>query len=52
MRSMEKYSPGDDSAVMTREQVRAIDSWAINTLGIPGGADGKCRAELCRVNRR
>ena len=33
---MEKYLPGDDSSVMTRDQVRAIDSWAINTLGIPG----------------
>jgi len=33
---MEKYLPGDDSIVMTREQVRAFDRWAINTLGIPG----------------
>lgn len=33
---MEKYSPGDESAIMTRDQVRAIDAWAINTLGIPG----------------
>ena len=33
---MEKYLPGDDSAVMTRDEVRAIDSWAINTLGIAG----------------
>jgi len=33
---MEKYSPDKKCIVMTREQVRAFDSWAINTLGIPG----------------
>jgi hydroxyethylthiazole kinase-like uncharacterized protein yjeF len=33
---MEKYSPDKNYPVMTRDQVRAIDSWAINTLGIPG----------------
>ena len=33
---MEKYLPGADCIVMTREQVRAFDQWAINTLGIPG----------------
>jgi len=33
---MEKYSPDKKSIVMTKEQVRAVDSWAINTLGIPG----------------
>jgi len=33
---MEKYSPEKKCVVMTREQVRAVDAWAINTLGIPG----------------
>jgi hydroxyethylthiazole kinase-like uncharacterized protein yjeF len=33
---MEKYSPGKDCVVMSRDEVRAFDSWAINTLGIPG----------------
>lgn len=33
---MEKYLPDADCIVMTREQVRAFDQWAINTLGIPG----------------
>lgn len=33
---MEKYSPDKKNIVMTREQVRAFDTWAINTLGIPG----------------
>jgi len=33
---MEKYSPDKKCVVMTRDEVRAIDRWAINTLGIPG----------------
>jgi hydroxyethylthiazole kinase-like uncharacterized protein yjeF len=33
---MEKYSPNEKSVVMSRDEVRAIDAWAINTLGIPG----------------
>ena len=33
---MEKYSSDKKFVVMSREQVRAFDSWAINTLGIPG----------------
>lgn len=33
---MKKYSPDKDCVVMTRDEVRAFDSWAINTLGIPG----------------
>jgi len=33
---MEKYSPDKDCVVMTRDEVRAFDSFAINTLGIPG----------------
>ena len=33
---MERYSPDKKYTLMTKEQVRAVDSWAINTLGIPG----------------
>jgi len=33
---MERYSPDNKCVVMTRDEVRAFDSWAINTLGIPG----------------
>lgn len=33
---MEKYSPDKHSLVMTREQVRAFDFWAINELGMAG----------------
>jgi hydroxyethylthiazole kinase-like uncharacterized protein yjeF len=33
---MEKYSPDKECIVMSRAQVRAFDSFAINTLGIPG----------------
>ena len=33
---MEKYSLGKKFVVMSRDEVRAFDSWAINTLGIPG----------------
>jgi NAD(P)H-hydrate epimerase len=33
---MEKFSHDKKFRVMTREQVRAVDDWAINTLGIPG----------------
>jgi NAD(P)H-hydrate epimerase len=33
---MERYSPHEKTVVMTREQVRAVDAWAINELGIPG----------------
>jgi hydroxyethylthiazole kinase-like uncharacterized protein yjeF len=33
---MEKYSPDKKCIVMTRDEVRAFDSWAINTLKIPG----------------
>ena len=33
---MEKYSPNKETIVMTRDQVRAFDRWAINTAGIPG----------------
>jgi NAD(P)H-hydrate epimerase len=33
---MERYLPGKKCAVMSRDEVRAFDSWAINTLGVPG----------------
>jgi hydroxyethylthiazole kinase-like uncharacterized protein yjeF len=33
---MEKYSKDKKSKLMTKDQVRAVDSWAINELGIPG----------------
>ena len=33
---MERYSPDKKCVVMTRDEVRAFDAWAINTLGIPG----------------
>lgn len=33
---MEKYSPDKKCVVMTRDEVRAFDAWAINSLGIPG----------------
>jgi hydroxyethylthiazole kinase-like uncharacterized protein yjeF len=33
---MEKYSPEKKCVVMTRDQARTFDAWAINTLGIPG----------------
>ena len=33
---MERYSADKECVVMTRDEVRAFDSWAINTLGVPG----------------
>ena len=33
---MKKYSPDKKCIVMSRDEVRAFDSWAINTLGVPG----------------
>jgi hydroxyethylthiazole kinase-like uncharacterized protein yjeF len=33
---MQRYLPGKKCVVMSRDEVRAVDSWAINTLGIPG----------------
>lgn len=35
---MERYKPDKKCTVMTRDEVRAFDAWAINTLGIPGVA--------------
>jgi NAD(P)H-hydrate epimerase len=33
---MDKYSPDKKCLVMSRDEVRAVDNWAIDTLGIPG----------------
>jgi len=33
---MEKYSPDKKCVLMTKNEIRAVDSWAINTIGIPG----------------
>jgi NAD(P)H-hydrate epimerase len=33
---MKKYLPDGKCVVMSRDEVRAFDSWAINELGIPG----------------
>jgi len=33
---MKKYLPDEENIVMSREQVRAFDAWAINELGIDG----------------
>ncbi|MHC4623201.1 MAG: NAD(P)H-hydrate epimerase [Planctomycetota bacterium] len=49
---MEKYLPGDKCIVMSRAEVRAIDSWAINEVGVPGVVlmenAGRSCAELIR----
>jgi NAD(P)H-hydrate epimerase len=51
---MEKYSPDKNCKLMTKDQVRAIDSWAINELGIPGVVlmenAGRSCAELIKEN--
>lgn len=50
--AMEKYQPGQNCVVMTRGQVRAVDAWAINEVGIPGVVlmenAGRSCAELIR----
>lgn len=52
---MEKYSPDKKCVLMTKDQVRAVDSWAIHTLGIPGVVlmenAGRSCAELIKVCR-
>lgn len=49
---MERYSPDKKFVVMTRQQVRAFDAWAIDTLGIPGAVlmenAGRSCAELIK----
>ena len=32
---MKKYRPGEKCLLMSRDQARAFDAWAINELGIP-----------------
>ena len=34
--TMERYTPDKKCTLMSKDQVRAVDSWAINTLGVPG----------------
>jgi len=49
---MEKYQPDKECVVMTRQQVREFDSWAINELGIGGAVlmenAGRSCAELIK----
>lgn len=33
---MKKYTPGEKCVVMSRDEVRSFDAWAINTLGVQG----------------
>lgn len=33
---MEKYVPNKKTAVLSRDEVRSFDQWAINKLGVPG----------------
>jgi len=33
---MKKYLPNEKNIVMSRDEVRAFDSWAINEVGLPG----------------
>jgi hydroxyethylthiazole kinase-like uncharacterized protein yjeF len=53
---MEKYLPNKKNVVMSREQVRAFDRWAINTLGIAGVVlmenAGRSCAELIKEKLR
>ena len=47
---MKQYTPGEKCLVMTRDQVRGFDAWAINELKIPGAVlmenAGRSCAEL------
>lgn len=49
---MEKYSSDKKYKIMTREEARAFDFWAINTIGVPGVVlmenAGRSCAELIR----
>jgi len=49
---MEKYSPNKKHLLMSRDEVRAFDSWAINTAGVTGVVlmenAGRSCAELIR----
>lgn len=49
---MQTYWPDKNCLVMSRDEVRAFDNWAINTLGIPGAVlmenAGRSCAELIK----
>ena len=49
---MEKYTPDKECRVMSRDEVRAVDSWAIEQIGAPGVVlmenAGRSCAELIR----
>jgi hydroxyethylthiazole kinase-like uncharacterized protein yjeF len=49
---MEKYQPDQTSRAMSREEVRAVDRWAIQEIGVPGVVlmenAGRSCAELVR----
>jgi len=53
---MKRYSPDEKCTVMTRDEVRAVDSWAINTVGVPGVVlmenAGRSCAELIKEKLR
>jgi hydroxyethylthiazole kinase-like uncharacterized protein yjeF len=53
---MEKYSLNKKYKVMTRDEARAFDAWAINTIGVPGVVlmenAGRSCAELIREKLR
>ncbi len=53
---MEKYSSDKECVVMSRDEVRAFDRWAIDTLGIPGVVlmenAGRSCAELIKEKLR
>jgi hydroxyethylthiazole kinase-like uncharacterized protein yjeF len=49
---MERYTPEKEHRVMSRDEVRAVDAWAINQIGVPGVVlmenAGRSCAELIR----
>jgi hydroxyethylthiazole kinase-like uncharacterized protein yjeF len=49
---MEKYTPEKESRVMSRDEVRRVDAWAIDEVGVPGVVlmenAGRSCAELVR----
>jgi hydroxyethylthiazole kinase-like uncharacterized protein yjeF len=51
-RDMEKYTPDKSMRTMSRDEVRAVDAWAINKVGVPGVVlmenAGRSCAELLR----
>ncbi len=49
---MERYLPSKTCRIMSRAEVRAVDGWAINQIGVPGVVlmenAGRCCAELVK----